>query len=477
MPVWVAIAVLPIAFALIAAAPGLARRRARARTGPGRARDRSRAWLLGAFPGWVEGAPALAGLAIVVAGTLLGAPLFAALGGAALWLFLADGIAIAAVPAETYRLAVSPTLPSIPLFTLAGCLLAEGKSALRLLAVFRAVVGWLPGGTAVVVAGLCAFFTTFTGGSGVTILALGALLFQALKAQGYGDRFSLGLITSAGSLGLLFPPAMPLVFYGIVASIPIPDLFVGGILPGALLVDRHGGLGDPRGAPGRERSAPLLVRACSAAPPGRPSGSWRCRSWCSRRCSRAGRRWSSRPPSPRSSPAGSCSESHRDIPLTRAPKALLDATLLVGGVLLILGVANGLSSYLVDAQVPLRLLDWAQENLASKWAFLLALNLFLLLVGCLMDIFSAIVVVVPLIAPLGLAFGVDPVHLGIIFIANLELGFLTPPVGINLFLASYRFDRPLLEVTRAVLPWLALRAAIVLLITYVPLLTLAFLER
>jgi tripartite ATP-independent transporter DctM subunit len=168
---------------------------------------------------------------------------------------------------------------------------------------------------------------------------------------------------------------------------------------------------------------------------------------------------------------------HRDIPLSRAPKVLLDATLLIGGILVILGVANGLSSYLVDAQVPTRLLDWAQSNLDSKFAFLLALNVFLLVVGCLMDIFSAIAVVVPLIAPLGLAFGVDPVHLGIIFIANLELGFLTPPVGVNLFLASYRFDKPLLEVTRAVLPWLALRAVIVLVITYVPLLTLAFLER
>ena len=235
IPVWVAIAVLPYSFALIAlrlvwrAADGA----------PGRALAAlgiAGGLLLGAWPAWVEGAPALAGLAVVLLGLALGAPLFAGLGGAALWLFLADGTAIAAVPAETYRLSVSPTLPSIPLFTLAGCLLAEGKSALRLLEVFRATVGWLPGGTAVVVAALCAFFTTFTGGSGVTILALGALLYQALRAQGYGERFSLGLITSAGSLGLLFPPAVPLVFYGIVASIPIPDLFVGGILPGSLAV-------------------------------------------------------------------------------------------------------------------------------------------------------------------------------------------------------------------------------------------------
>lgn len=475
IPVWAALAVLPFSFGLIAlrlvwrATRGAAGRALAALGIVG-------GLLLGAHPAWIDGAPVLLGLGLVLAGTALGAPLFAGLGGAALWLFLADGTAMAAVPAETYRLAVSPTLPSIPLFTLAGCLLAEGKSALRLLAVFRATVGWLPGGTAVVVAALCAFFTTFTGGSGVTILALGALLYQALRAQGYGERFSLGLITSSGSLGLLFPPAVPLVFYGIVASIPIPDLFVGGILPGALAVAATAVWGIREG------------RRVEVEP---PPFSWQ-------RLGRAAwdAKWELALPGivlaalfsgwatiVESSAVAALVAgwivfaAHRDIPLSRAPKVLLDATLLIGGILVILGVANGLSSYLVDAQVPSRLLDWTQANLSSKYAFLLVLNLFLLVVGCLMDIFSAIAVVVPLIAPLGLAFGIDPVHLGIVFIANLELGFLTPPVGVNLFLASYRFDRPLFEITRAVLPWLALRAAIVLLITYVPLLTLAFLER
>jgi len=475
IPVWVALAVLPWAFAAIALrlvwrASDAASGRALAALGV------VGALLLGAHPEWVEGAPALAGLAVVVLGTALGAPLFAGLGGAALWLFLVDGTSIAAVPAETYRLAVSPTLPSIPLFTLAGCLLAEGKSALRLLEVFRATVGWVPGGTAVVVAALCAFFTTFTGGSGVTILALGALLYQALRAQGYPESFSLGLITSAGSLGLLFPPAVPLVFYGIVASIPIPELFVAGLLPGALAVTATAVWGIREGRK-VEREAP----AFSLARLGRAA--WEAK-------------WELALPGVvllvlfsgwatvvESSAVAALFAgwivfgANRDIPLARAPKVLLDATLLVGGVLVILGVANGLSSYLVDAQVPSRLLEWTQSNLDTKLAFLLVLNLFLLVVGCLMDIFSAIAVVVPLIAPLGLAFGIDPVHLGIVFIANLELGFLTPPVGVNLFLASYRFDRPLLEVTRAVLPWLALRAVIVLLITYVPFLTLAFLDR
>ena len=423
----------------------------------------------------MEGAPVWIGLGIVLAGTVAGGPLFAALGGSAVWLFLVDGTPIAAVPADAYRLAVHPTLPSIPLFTLAGFLLAEGKSALRLLELFRALVGWLPGGTAVVVAVLCAFFTTFTGGSGVTILALGALLFQALQADGYRDRFSLGLITSSGSLGLLFPPAVPLIFYGIVANTPIPDLFRGGLLPGLLLVgatatfgvlegrkigDRHsfssGRVARALWAAKWEISLPVLVLVLLFSGVATVV-----------EAAAAAALWA----------AIMQVAIHREVTFARLPKVLLDASLLVGGVLLILCAALGLTSWLVDAQVPLRLLDWAQATLESKWAFLLALNLLLLVVGCLMDVFSAIAVVVPLIAPLGLAFGVDPVHLGIIFIANLELGFLTPPVGVNLFLASYRFEKSIFEVTRAVLPWLALRAAIVLLITYVPFLTLALLDR
>jgi tripartite ATP-independent transporter DctM subunit len=426
-------------------------------------------------PEWSDGAPAWIGIVAVVVGTLAGGPLFAALGGSAVWLFLADGVPIAAVPAEAYRLAVHPTLPSIPLFTLAGFFLAEGRSALRLLDLFRALVGWLPGGTAVVAAVLCAFFTTFTGGSGVTILALGALLLQALSADGYRERFSLGLITSSGSLGLLFPPAVPLIFYGIVAEISIPDLFRAGILPGSLAVAATAAYGVLEGrrrgirhafslrklgaavwAAKWEISLPLLVLALIFS------------GWATVvEAAAAAALWA----------AVIQVVVHREVPFGRLPRVLLEATVLVGGVLLILCAALGLTSWLVDAQVPYRLLEWGQEALASKWAFLLALNLLLLLVGCLMDVYSAIAVVVPLIAPLGLAFGVDPVHLGIIFLANLELGFLTPPVGVNLFLASYRFEKPILEVTRAVLPWLALRTAIVLLITYVPYLTLALLDR
>ena len=474
IPIWVGQLVLPVAFA------GVALRLAwRADERPAGRLAAFAALALGLAvalrPEIVEGAPVALGLVVVLAGTLAGGPLFAALGGAAVWLFLVDGTPIAAVPADAYRLAVHPTLPSIPLFTLAGFLLAEGKSAERLLALFRAVVGWMPGGTAVVVAALCAFFTTFTGGSGVTILALGALLFQALRADGYPDRFALGLVTSAGSLGLLFPPAVPLIFYGIVANVPIPDLFRGGLIPGLLLVagtaaygvweGRRSGHRQPfsTGALARaawsakwELSLPVLVVALLFS------------GWATVvEAAAAAALWA----------AAVQVGIHREVPLRRLPKVLLDASVLVGGVLIILCAALGLTSWMVDAQVPLRLLDWAQAHLDSPLVFLLALNLLLLVVGCLMDVYSAIAVVVPLVAPLGLAFGVDPIHLGIIFIANLELGFLTPPVGVNLFLASYRFERPIFAVTRAVLPWLALRTAIVLLITYVPFLTLALLDR
>jgi C4-dicarboxylate transporter DctM subunit len=426
-------------------------------------------------PAWFEGAPAWLGLAAVLLGTLAGSPLFAALGGSALWLFLIDGTPIAAVPADAYRLAVHPTLPSIPLFTLAGFFLAEGKSALRLLEVFRALMGWLPGGSAVVVAVLCAFFTTFTGGSGVTILALGALLLQALSADRYPDRFSLGLITSSGSLGLMFPPAVPLIFYGIVANVAIPELFRGGLIPGLLGVVATAAYGIVEGRRIGRRQA-FSLRAVGSA---LATAKWELSlpvlvvvllfsGWATVvEAAAAAALWA----------AFIQVVVHREVPLRRIPTVVAEATVLVGGVLLILCAALGLTSWLVDAQVPIHLLAWAKTHLASKWAFLAALNLLLIVVGCLMDVFSAIAVVVPLIAPLGLAFGVDPIHLGIVFIANLELGFLTPPVGVNLFLASYRFGKPIFAVTRAVLPWLLLRGAIVLLITYVPFLTLALLDR
>jgi tripartite ATP-independent transporter DctM subunit len=431
---------------------------------------------LGQFPQLLEGRPAWPGLAIVIAGSVLGGPIFAALGGIAALLFMKDGVPIAAMPVETYRLAVSPTLAAVPLFTLTGYLLSEGRASQRLIAVFRAWFGWFPGGTAVVVAIVCAFFTAFTGGSGVTILALGALLYQALQQDHYRDRFSLGLITACGSLGLLFPPSLPLILYGIVASIPVEDLFIGGVLPGFLLlgmvavwgaregmvtkVERHAFRWDQawrslRGA-GFELLMPVVVILAvfgGFATIVEASALTALYAFVIQVFVK------------------------RDLSLTRdLPRVLSQATLLIGGVLVILGVAMGLSSYMVDAQIPARLVEWTRERVHSPLMFLLALNVFLIFVGCLLDIYSAIVVVVPLIVPLGMAFGIHPVHLGIIFAANLELGYLTPPVGLNLFLSSYRFGKPVLEVARASLPMLLILGIGVLVITYVPWLTLGLLE-
>jgi C4-dicarboxylate transporter, DctM subunit len=474
IPTWAAQAVMPVAFGLIALrlvwkadGSGLGRAIAAAGLAAG--------LLLGQFPGWLDGAPVAPGLAVAVIAALLGCPIFAVLGGVAVFLFLASGVPAAAVPVETYRLSVSPTLPAIPLFTLAGYLLAQGEAPRRMVDVFRTLVGWIPGGTAVVTALICAFFTVFTGGSGVTILALGGLLLAALEADGYRERFSLGLLTSSGSLGLLFPPALPLILYGIVAQVPIEDLFIGGLLPGVLLVGLVVVWGLREGVRSGVRRQRFSAREAGVA-------LWR-------------GKWELAIPIlvlvAIFSGAATLVEAaaltalyafvvqciiHRDVSVRRdLVRVVTECVVLVGGVLIILGVAMGLTSYMVDAQVPMRILEWARQHIDSPLVFLLALNLFLLVVGCLMDIFSAIVVVVPLIVPLGQAFGINPIHLGILFIANLELGYLTPPVGLNLFLASYRFEKPILEIWRSVLPPLAILAGGVLLITYVPWLTLGLL--
>lgn len=475
VPVWVTQLAIPIGFGVIALR--LAWKAPAGWLGRGLAGLGLAAGLVAALnPLLFEFRPAWPYLTLIVLATLLGGPIFVALGGFAVFLFLSQGIPAAAVPAETYRLAVSPFLAAIPLFTLAGFALAQGDASSRLLRVFRALFGWMPGGTAVVTAVLCAFFTVFTGGSGVTILALGALLFQALRRDGYREGFSLGLLTSSGSLGLLFPPALPLILYGIVATIPIEDLFIGGLLPGVLMVALIGAWGVREG-----------IRS------GVPR-----QGFDRREAGRAiwGAKWELFLPflalGAIFSGLATLVEAaaltafyalftqvvvQRDIPVRKGLlRVFTECVVLVGGVLIILAVAQGLTSYLVDAQVPARLVEWAQQHIGSKFVFLLSLNVLLLLVGCLMDIFSAIVVVVPLIVPLGAAFGVDPVHLGIIFVANLELGYLTPPVGLNLFLAAYRFERPLLSIWRSVLPMLGILAIGVLLVTYMPSLTLGLLR-
>jgi len=486
IPAWVAQLVLPVAFALIAGrlvwragteTPALsnrdhpASRRAmwtdRALAALGIVAGLAFIWT----PSLLEGQRLWPGFVVIVAAAIAGTPLFAILGGTAAFLFMREGVTPATILIETYSLSVSPTLPAIPLFTLAGFLLAEGHASERLLRVFRAFFGWIPGGTAVVCAVLCSFFTVFTGGSGVTILALGGVLFPALLRDGYREKFALGLLTASGSLGLLLPPALPLILYAVVAQIPIEDIFIGGILPGILLTSMVAAWGVREGIvsgagryPFRAREAfqSLWVAKWELAMPGLVLVAM-------------------------FSGLATAVEAaaltalyalvvqtfvHRDLSLRRdLLRAFSECVTVVGGVLIILGVAVGLTNYLVGAQVPARLLAWARTNITSKITFLLVLNLFLLAVGWLMEIWAAIVVVVPLIVPLGAAFGIHPVHLGIIFIANLELGFLTPLVGLNIFLASYRFKRPVLEVCVAALPMMAILGIGVLVITYVPWLT------
>ena len=474
IPVWVADLAFPLAFGLIALR--LVWRASDKPIGRAIAAIGILAGLvISRRPELLDGHAVWPWLALVLAAAIAGAPIFVLLGGAALFLFLAQGDKPARLLVDSYQQLTSTDLPAIPLFTLAGFLLAEGKASQRLLRLFRALVGWMPGGTAVVTATLCAFFTTFTGGSGVTILALGGLLLPALVADGYRERFSLGLLTASGSLGLLFPPALPLILYGIVASVPLGDLFLGGLLPGLLMLGLLAALG---------------VREGLRSGAGRVSFTW----------GEAGAAaWNAKwelllPVVVLGSLLGGATTVqssalaalyallvqrfvHRDLPsFGDLRRVISDCISIVGGVLVILAVAVGFTNYLIDAQVPKALVDWTRENIHSPMMFLLILNLVLLVVGCLMDIFTAIIVVVPLIVPIAQNFGINGVHLGIIFVANLELGYLTPPVGLNLFLSSYRFKKPVLEIARASFPMLMILSVGVLFITYVPWLTLGLLQ-
>ncbi len=414
--------------------------------------------------------------ALLVA-TVCGAPIFSILGGAAVILLWTGGEPIASIPSNHYRLTTNPTLPSIPLFTLAGYFLAEGGAAKRLVNVFTAWFGRLRGGPALIAVIVCAFFTSFTGASGVTILALGGLLMPILISSGYSQRNSLGLITGAGSLGLLFPPCLPPILYAIVASgsgsasVSMEEMFKGGLLPGLLLMGLGGWWGMYCG-PKRE-AAGARFNAAEA---------WRA-FWIAK--------WELLIPvvalvalfggwaTPVEAAAITALYAfsvetfiYRDLKLLKdVPRVMAECGLLIGGVLLILGVALGFTYFLIDAQIPDQGAEWVAGAVKSRWVFLLLVNIFLLAVGCLMDIYSAIVVVVPLLVPMAQVFGVDMTHLGVIFLVNLQLGYLTPPVGMNLFLSSYRFNKSMAEVTRATLPMLAVMFVGVLLITYVPWLT------
>lgn len=468
IPVWVFESIMPAGFAVIAARIVLA-------AGPtwrSRALAAAGALLPLAFHGEPGAALGWAAAALLVAGAALGAPLFVVIGGAALVLFRLEGTPISAVPGETYRLATSPMLPAIPLFTLGGWLLAEGGSSRRLMRFFLACFGWMPGGLAVVIALLLAFFTPLTGASGITIVSMGGLLLPMLLKARYPERASLGLVTVSGSIGLLFPPSLPVILYAYQSELPIEKLFVAGLVPGVVLVLAVALWGAFRGwRGGAERTRPSLREIGAAA-------------W--------GAGWELLlPVVVLGGVLGGITTLveaaaltvlyafvvevlvYRELSITRdLPRVAVESATLVGGFMIILSVALGLTSFLVVAEVPAHALAWMQAHVESKLVFLLALNLLLLVVGALMDIYSAILVIVPLILPMASAYGIDPLHLGIIFLVNMELGYLMPPMGENLFLAAYRFDRPLGEVVRSTLPYLVILSCVVLLVTYVPQLTL-----
>ena len=399
-----------------------------------------------------------------------GLPIFLGLGGIAALLFWFDWTPLSAISAETYRIVVSPTLPTIPLFTIAGFLLAESKSSIRLLSLFQALFGWIPGGTPIVLVIICGFFTAITGGSGVTILALGGLLMPMLIKDGFSKDFSLGLITVSGSIGLLFPPSLPLIIYGVTAGVSIKSIFLGGIIPGLLIL--------------------VIVASWAIFSSKRQSVAVYGFKINNIKSALIESKWEIAIPfiimfgifGGYMTLVETAAISalyvlfitvviYRDISFSKVGNILIDCCALIGGVLIILGVAMGLTSYIIDAEVPMTLLEWVKTNISSKYIFLILLNVFLLIVGCMMDIFSATIIVVPLIKPIAAYFGIDPIHLAIIFIANLELGYLTPPVGMNLFLSAYRFDESMKSVYTSTMPFYFVMLFCVILITYFPILS------
>ena len=411
------------------------------------------------------------GVSVILVSLIFGAPIFIGLGGLAIILFWADFTPISAIPAEAYRIVVSPTLPTIPLFTLAGYILAESKASERLMAIFKEFFGWIPGGTPIVIILLCGFFTALTGGSGVTILALGGLLLPMLLKEGYSRTFSLGLLTVSGSIGLLFPPSLPAIIYGVTAGVSVKDVFIAGLIPGLVLVLLISGWALYQGKMNKITLNKFVFKNALKVS---MYGKWELFLPIIILFGVFGGFTTLVETSAITLVYVFIIEVfiYKDLSFSKLPRIIIDCSSLIGGVIIILGVAMGLTSYLIDAQIPMLLLSWVKANIANKYVFLLMLNCFLLAVGCLMDIFSAIIVIVPLISPLGNYFGIEPVHLAIIFIANLELGFLTPPVGMNLFLSAYRFNEPMSKIYISTLPFFLIKLIAVGLITYIPILTL-----
>jgi tripartite ATP-independent transporter DctM subunit len=420
-------------------------------------------------------------LLLIIAMAVLGAPVFVVIMALAMWGFYLADIPLQVITIEIYRISDTPLLLALPLFTLAGYLLAESKTSTRLVNITQALLGWMPGGLSIIAFLTCALFTAFTGASGVTIVAVGALLYPALKQVGYTDRFSLGLVTTSGSLGLLLAPSLPLILYGIIAQqmdvgepFTIQQLFLAGILPALLMIVLLSAW-----SLWANRNRPIQMQAFSGA---------------NLKQALLDAKWEL--PLPLLVIGGiyggviAVSETaavialyvlvvevliYREISPSRLPQILLKSMTMVGGIILILGVSLALTNVLVDAQIPTRAFEFIQQHIDSRWTFLILLNIFLLLLGAILDIFAAIVIMVPIILPVAVAYGIHPVHLGIVFLANMQIGYFTPPVGMNLFIASYRFSRPITELYRAALPFMAVLLVALLLITYIPWLSLAFL--
>ncbi|MBT8101701.1 MAG: TRAP transporter large permease subunit [Gammaproteobacteria bacterium] len=406
---------------------------------------------------------------------IIGAPLFAVIAASAMIGFQKGETDLMIMALEIQSIASMPFLSAIPMFTFAGYLLSESNAPTRLVKLTGAMMGWMPGGLALVCLAACAFFTAFTGASGVTIIALGAILYPALKQDGYGDKFNLGLVTSAGSLGLLFAPSLPLILYGVIAEVPVDNLFLAGILPGLLMllmlsgwsiwVNRH--IRRPLSSFSVREVGKALRESIWELPlpivvlGGIYSGFFAV------------------------SEAAAVTALYvvlvevvilREIPLRDLPRIMRASMVLVGAILVILGASIASTGYMIDAGIPQRLFELVSSMVSSQTSFLILLLLFLLVLGAILDIFSAIVLVVPLILPIAAGYGVNEVHLGIVFLAAMQLGYLTPPVGLNLFIASYRFEKPILHVYSATFPFLIILMLSVILITFLPELSLVFLS-
>ena len=471
LPVWWVQASMPVGFALLGIKLG-----ARCVAAPklrwlvGLTLASCGAWLLGLF----DGTPLVLwpGVLLLLAALLAGAPVFAVLGGLALALFWQDGMPLAAIALSHYQITVNPSLPALPLFTLAGLVFAKTGAAQRLSTLFVALFGQSITGTVLATAMLCSCFTALTGGSGVTILALGGLLLPLLRQSGYPESRGISLVTSASALGVLLAPSVPLIMYAVVARVPINTMFLAGLLPALVMIVFLLVFG------GYLRSPRLIPSANTVQSPVMKPSVWQA-AWAAK--------WELLAPvvaigslagglaTPTESAAVTAlyaivtqAWAQRELGLRLLGRCLSESAQIIGGILLILGMALALTNYLIDAGIPDAAIEAVQGAIPNKYVFMLALTLFLLLAGALMEIFAAIVVLVPLLLPVAMSYGIDPVHFGIVFLAAMEMGFLCPPAGMNIYFSSAMFGKPVREVAVAVLPALLAIFLGTLVIAFVP---------